>query len=239
MVGFLGAGPSRWSRLLRVLSVVYVFVLSGFVVFAGLFFVNFVVSDGVQMRITGHEPFVLEPDENFTYRMAVVYPSGSGWVWRVGVLEGDIHYYDLPRPTSGSTIWRVVTISAELRANKSFTAWTYVYYPDGHNETYQHEGAIGTVLIDTQDTQAGTYTIEIRNVGLQEMNAAIEHDFEAEVFEKPYFYYGVDALVVAVVGPVLLVLLVLTGQRWVRLKKWLMSSPGPSTSEPEVPEPEP
>ena len=198
------AGSNRLSRLMQVVAGVYVLILVGAIILAGMFFINFSISKGTPMAAGGYEHVVLEPNANFTYKMAVVFKTG-GNDWRVGVPEGDTEYYDFPPPTRTLTAWRTISIWADLDSNETFNAWTYVFYPDGHNETYQHL-AVGTGLIDYQNAQAGTYTIKIWNTGSQEINALIRKHFSVEVFEKPYFYYGVYALVIALVAPVVFII---------------------------------
>lgn len=200
------SGSSKWSKPMQVVTGIYILILLGAVVLAGLFFVNFNLSvfGGPSASSGGNMPFVVQPNENFTYKMTAVFKS-EGNFWRVGILENGTHYYDLVKPCTTLTSSCTQRVWASLESNESFYGWTYTYYPDGRNETYQHDGAVGMGLIPNQNTQAGTYTIGIKNTGSQETHATIKLQFTEEVFEKPYFYYGIAAFVIALVGPILFI----------------------------------
>lgn len=194
----LEVGLSKWSKRMQFLTSIYTLILVGAIILAGIYFANFTISsfNGPSWVEEANVPVQVQPNGTYTYRIAVAFKNG-GNTWRVGVPEDGTNYFDFPPPYTMLTSWTTLRLWAIIEANESFSAWTTTYYPDGRNTTYIHEGIVGTELIPFQNAQAGTYRMDIKNIASQEMHAQIKLHIEREFFEKPYFNYGIAALIIA------------------------------------------
>ncbi|MEM3700228.1 MAG: hypothetical protein QXL57_05115 [Candidatus Bathyarchaeia archaeon] len=111
------------------------------------------------------------------------------------------------------TKWEIVRFTLWFEVNESLDAWFASYDLQGNvMENFQFHSAPGVYYPLTEYievAQAGTYKFELKNCNTQDTHVFLHIYIEETVFEKPYFYYGVLGITIAVLYPTFLFLGVL------------------------------
>lgn len=214
---------------------VYPLFLVGILVFAGLYFASFTVtveSEGVET--TPGTLFSIGSGEVFQFNITIVFGEGMReqrvednalyevraplintlTLWEKGVfsfgLEGN-GTYDMQITVYSPVGADAVDGMRVLITNVTqINATQFLVYKPTRTVTYRErfvnwQGRV-LGLGPTEITQAGTYTFEIRNLGTQEINGLLSVHLGWELFYKPYFIFGVVAISLALIYPVLLLL---------------------------------
>jgi hypothetical protein len=213
----------------------YPLILVGILVFAGLYFASFttiVTSEDVET--TPGTLFSIRTGETFQYNVTIVFSEGMReqrveddalyevraplidtlTLWEKGLfsfgLEGNgtfdmqITVYTPAEANKFDGMSIVITNATQINATQ-----ISVYRPT-RTATYRErfDNFQGRILGlgHTEITQEGTYTCEIRNLGTQEITGLLSVHLGWELFHRPYFIFGVAAISLALIYPVLLLL---------------------------------
>jgi len=213
---------------------VYPLILVVILILAGLYFTNFTMSVKFEDRETTPETLIsIRPGETFEFNVTIVFGEGmdehrtennalyvakappintltlqeKGSFW-FG-LEGNGPY--TMQTTVCSPIetdigkWHVVIING----TQIYGTQILVYKPTRTVTSRQifvnwHGRVLGSGR--TEISQAGTYTFEIKNLGAQEISGFLSVHLRWELFHKPYFIFGIAAISLALIYPVLILL---------------------------------
>jgi ABC-type glycerol-3-phosphate transport system permease component len=185
----------------NIVLAIYVFVLIGALLVASVHFINFTASpDPPTETIEGHRPILVPVNETRVTKFVIYYMDNT-----IHRFDNDTIAMSVIPLFKSQTVWNGIYFQVGLNSepqNQSMYAWTTTTYPDGHNETYEIDGAVGMSVIWSRDYNAtpGNYSVEIRNVASIDLNGTFEINLAEQFFEKPYFYYGWIGLYISIAG---------------------------------------
>jgi hypothetical protein len=219
---------------------VYPLVLVGVLIAASFFFVNFTVPLRGEGRSTLPGAVIqVRPGETFAFNITLVYTSGMEYA----VLTNNSLYHERPPPVSTVTVWEEGAFWFDLTSNATYSVVVTVFSPDGSNVTgiefyvppeapigglvvfrvnrsdvvrSEYDSASGTQISGlglTSLSKPGEYTLEIKNVGLQDLQGGLAFYERWQFFERPWFFYGVACFLLALPYPVWIVFVVVRKPR--------------------------
>ena len=194
-----------WKSVLgRIVYASYPFVLVGALIFAGAFSLNF-TTESTQTHDWYDSVIALDPEETYVHNVTISYEPMSGY--GSGVENGSIAMEEPPLANT-LTNWKRAwlpfffelneTIGTEAVINRSLVG------PEGVIESWAEVGIVaggGGDMVKPEVTQGGTYRFSLQNMGSQAIHLRFTWELEWHYYEKPYFYYGVTALAIALVYP--------------------------------------
>ena len=196
---------SKVSRSANIVLSVYVFVLIGALIVSSVYFIDFTSTDSSSW-VKGSVPVLIPPNETRVSKFMIYYFSDS-----TGDFDNDTFPMAVDPLFKTQTAWNgiyfYVSLNSEPLKQSMYARFTTTY-PDGHNETYNIDGAIGTDVVSAQDYNAtrGLYSVEIKNVASIDLNGTLNVNLMEQNFEKPYFYYGWTGLYISVAGLIIAVI---------------------------------
>jgi len=199
--------PSRKeSKIMLGFVNVYLLVLIGALIVASLYFVNFTVASTAYGTEGPRTVFLIHQGQTFEYNYTIVYLYNQGI--EVHTVENNLLYHERTPPVSTLTMWEVGRFWFDLESNETYDIFINLHRPDGivipSRLTQLAAGLPVLDLGDTDITQAGTYRLEIQNIGSQDLRASFRVHEEWQLFKKPYFYYGITGILVATFYPALI-----------------------------------
>jgi hypothetical protein len=198
---------SKISISASIVLTIYVFVLIGALLVASVHFINFTTSVyPPAATVEGHHSVFVPADRTRITKFMIYYFEQNA----TQNFDNDTIAMAVFPLFRSQTAWNGIYFSVALYSepqNQSMDAWTTTTYPDGHNETYQIDGAIGMSVIWSRDYNAtpGTYSVEIKNVASIDLNGTFDINLVEQSFQKPYFYYGWMGLYISVAGLIIAV----------------------------------
>lgn len=185
-----------------------IFIFSSLLVLVSLFLVNFSVPslEGPRQTETRRQ-ILLQPNQYFEFSITITYTI---WASRYGTFDNNTFYFDKDPLYPTLTSWDTGRLWFGLeQTNQTNDALFILLYPCSKNESmrrldyrqYMFQGY--TELFRTEVSQTGTYTFTIANSNSTEINPILHVHLEWETFEKPYIYFGIAGLVMALLTPVM------------------------------------
>lgn len=213
------------------LTVMNVLPLILAVALIGASFVNFTAPLRAEGRSTSPGTLIhVRPGETFVFNVTIAYTAGAEYA----VLTNGSLYHERPPPISTVTVWEEGAFWFDLTSNETYSIVVTVFRPDGSNVTsieyYDPSGALlGDDLIVTRLdlvvgmptsslgltslSQPGEYVLEIKNVGLQDLQGLLVFHERWQFLERSWFFYGVACFLLALPYLVWIVFLILKKPR--------------------------
>lgn len=200
-----GVSIPHKSRVRQVIAEVYLLILVGGIILASLYFVNFTISEFSGSAGYGGEVVSIQPNQTFRLNVTIVFKRGNsfGILGRNGSFTVDT--YPLAKTL---TYWDNGVLSLPVKPGEYSEMGITIYGPDGTIDPYGVTRLANglTVTYQAEVTQEGTYSLWIKNVGLEDIHPSVGWEITWYHFDKPYFYYGVVGLILALFYPVLVLI---------------------------------
>lgn len=197
-----------WNRKLgRIVYAIYPFILVGALIFVGAFFLNF-IAEHVESPVGYENAITINPNQTYIHNVTISYevhgPSrGYGTRWENGSIV-----IEEPPFTNTLTSWQRAWLlfMVELNESRDVTAYinSSIVGPDGIIErwgTMSLAAGAGIGPGSPEVTQGGTYRLSLQNKGLEEIQLILSWHLDWYFYQKPYFYYGIAAIGIALVYP--------------------------------------
>ncbi len=198
----------RVSRLAIIFSALFAVALLA----ASVYALSFTTQDqGVLFKAnqeTERVPIAIGPSHLFNYSIIMNQSkTSSGIGYSIGQTQTLVY---IPQTRSDITGWTRYFSNTELRLNDTYDISIEIYGPDSSNIGYWNESGMITspqsIPLQFEFSKLGTYTIQIENLGNQELKAEIIPTGIYTVYEKPLFSYGIVGIAVLLAYPILFVL---------------------------------
>jgi DNA-binding transcriptional ArsR family regulator len=227
--------PSRESRTRLTTMNIYPLILVAALIAASLLFVSFTVPLRAESRSTSPGTVIhVRPGETFVFNVTIVYTAGVEYA----VLTNDSLYHERPPPIRTVTVWEEGAFWFDLSSNETYSMAVTVFHPDGRNVTgveynvisgapigglvvfrldrgdvmrSEYDSVSGTPVSGlglTSLSQSGEYILEIRNIGLQDLQGLLAFHERWQFSERPWLYYGILCFLLALPYPAWIVFLV-------------------------------
>ena len=191
---------SRVDVAFKIFSLVLAVALLSMSVYA----VNLTTQADGELASVNAIPIVLSANQNFSYPVSLTYQSSS--------TESRGFSVEILDPGNSFAAWTEYFFRFDFHFNTSFYMFIALYDPSG--KVLSHIGPLagsedlepgynfGTGSVATF-TALGTYRIEIQNQKADLLSANMSLHLKYTSFQRPLFYQGLAALVVAILYPVI------------------------------------
>lgn len=209
---------SKVSRSTGILLNIYTFFLIGALLFASMYFINFTTSSPFG-SIEGSLPILVPANETRVEKFMLSNNNSTLEFYN----DSNTCYINAPRLYRNDTDWNGINFYVDVETqdlNQTMNITTTTVYPDGHNETSSDEGVPNAGVFGASGFNAslGLYSVEIRNSAETDLNGTLTAKLFEQVFEKPYYYYGLTGLYMSVAGLIMAVIyLILKGLGFSRM----------------------
>jgi len=202
-----------WYRKLgRTVFAVYPFVLVVALILVGAFFLNFTTEQ--TWSDLGYENVItLHPNQTIIHNVTMsyeVHEPNRGYGSR---MENGSIVIEEPPFTNTLTWWKRAWLpftielndTGDIRAelNRTLVGPQGIIEPEGH--MYFGTNEVFTIA-DPEVTQGGTYRLSLQNMGSEDIHPKLSWQLKWHYYEKPYFYYGIAGLLIALVYPAMLLI---------------------------------
>ncbi len=188
-----------------------IFALSGLLILVSLFFLNLSVpsSAGPYQAIDLQRQIPIQPNRSLEFNMTIsVYLN----TYEIGMFGNNSHFgRNPPYPTLTSWDEGRLCFRLEQTNQTDDVGFAIVFYPSSENGNMVRLASIGNEyrfqgyieLSSAETSLTGTYIIAIANGNSTEISPVLHVHLEWVTYEKPYFYYGIAGLVIALLSPVM------------------------------------
>ena len=171
----------------------------------------------------------LEFNVTVTYMSVVNKPGKVQDTFAIGGVGTYAYTFQKSTPICTITVWERGSIWLDLGLNiaastptiamGNVTSFSHLEDPNFLVTVYKPDGTMATDTFteigesfsidhlsspNAEITQPGTYRYEIKNNGSQDWRGTLTPNISWQLVEKPYFYYGVSGLLIALLYPVLI-----------------------------------
>jgi len=184
---------------LKVIVWVYPFILAGGLILAGVHFKDFTVLS-TATPAGGIQRIVIGPNETYTFNVDIILGSlgntiGENNTWGIGASN----------PESTPTSWDIGKFRFWLESNESLHVGFTYSNRTGADRYEEHIGCTPFGMTDI--TKGGLYGYAITNLNTTSVvDAELNFETSWNHYEKPYFYYGIVALTIAIIYPVIILI---------------------------------
>jgi len=192
----------------QMVSAVIIFILSGSLILASLFFLNFTVSSfggSYPYQTTDvQRPISIQPSKSLIFNIAIRYVrTGS---YSVGTFENNTFYFDKNSPLPSLDSWDTARLWFGLeQTNQTNDTLDITLFSQGSRVflvgDYKFQGY--TQLFRDETSQADTYNFQIINNNSTVINPVLHVHLEWDTYEKPYFTIGIAGLLIALLSPIM------------------------------------
>ena len=170
---------------------------------SSLFYIGFVTPAGGKSSEIPNIPVSILPNQTFTYNITIVYKEEGALMERVS----DSSLYMERRPFINTiTSWEEGSFGVSFNFSDSYSTRMRTYDSIGAvMEEWWEDGSGGTWVGvgGWPITKLGTYRVEIENIGFENIRGGIGINVRWELYEKPYYSYGIAGLIIASIYPAL------------------------------------
>ncbi|MEM3788575.1 MAG: hypothetical protein QXN95_01740 [Candidatus Bathyarchaeia archaeon] len=189
---------------------VYPLVMAGALIDTGVRFINYVECMGPFEETGINCPIALNSSQTFTFHLCI---------YEVPPYIGTLHFkenntYCVLNRFSPKTLteWEIIRFGLLFKTNETINMWFTSYDPKGNivnDYNFSLDPGIYWGPPPYEISQPGAYTFKIKNCNTEDKYVTVDILIEEFVFKKPYFYYGILAITIAVLYPTLLLVFVL------------------------------
>ena len=159
------------------------------------------------------EGFVSASGRPFDYNLTLVYGNAES---RISEPNGFLIITHEPSDTVSEWTWYPLMLDLEFNGTLDFF-YLRVYGPNNYTASNgplgTNAGSMGAGL--GYMTRPGSYIIEIENTNTDLVSGNFSLQVTKEVFQKPLFYYGLAGIIIAFIGP----LIILSSWIWIKRAK--------------------
>lgn len=198
---------NKWRRVGRIVYAVIPFVVAGALIIASIHFAMFTTDTESLGSSAGGDVIMIHPGQTYTYNVTISYmkfPPNTG----PSILEenGSVlvqSYIIHDTITSWTRVWLPIDIylngnvGADCRINQTLELPNGVIEPGPYLVDLEGGGTGFTPEV----TQGGTVRLAMENLGSVDANVSISWKTDFHFFDKPYFNYGIAALVIGLLYP--------------------------------------
>jgi len=199
------ANVSKKSKIVPFIISTYPLVMVGALIAVGVHFVNYTASWSTGNVTEIEYPIVINASQTFTFHLSIAeIPPYTGSCF----FEENNTFCDL-RKFSKPTLnrWEIVRVKLWFEKNETIDIWFTSYNTKGNviqNVTFQEAPRTYMVRGPYELSQPETYTFEMKNnYNTQSIHFLLHIYIDEWIFEKPYFYYGILELIIAIIYPLL------------------------------------
>ncbi|MEM3770391.1 MAG: hypothetical protein QXG76_04315 [Candidatus Bathyarchaeia archaeon] len=201
---------SKALKIVWFILIVYPLVMTCALIDVGLRCINYVERTGPFEKTEFNYPMTLNGSQTFTFHLSIREPPPYGALF----FEENYTFCNMRKISKPTlTRWEIIQFYLWFTTNETFDVWFISYDNHGNvvsNYTFSlWPGALLSAAPPYEVSEPETYTFEIKNCDTQDKHANLHIRIEDLVFEKPYFYYGILAIIVAVFYPTLLLIFIL------------------------------